>query len=126
MYFARLAEQKVKSVLHFKNYYLNMKFFVKMSLGALALAAVLGIVSFFLYQSGKYAPKLVVFIPFLVCMGIAFLLFPGVEPGPEIPDNKKLAYSFSKSKILVKIMWILFALIGLALGLFFIIVAGSK
>lgn len=94
-----------------------MKFSKQLPVGTIALGVILGAVNVVsMMMSDKYFPKLVVFACILLLFGIATLIFPGGDPGPEVPSNKKLAYSFSKASMVGKIMWILFAIAGLVLG----------
>lgn len=95
-----------------------MKFSRQLSLGSVILGLVLGAINVVsLYTSGSYFPKLMVFATLLLCFGMVSFMFPGGDPGPDVPNNKKLAYSFSKASLVGKIMWILSAIAGIALGI---------
>lgn len=104
-----------------------MKFSHKIGLGVLILGIILGLVNVIaIYAMDSYFPKLVVFATTLFAWGIAMLIFPVAEPGPEVPQNKQLGVAFSKAGILTKIMWILFPLIGLVAGFYLMISLGGR
>jgi hypothetical protein len=98
-----------------------MKFGIKTGLTFIIIGAVFVVVNYFTMQSKRYFPALLVAGPLFIGLGVGFLLFKGVEPGPEVPDKDKVKYYWKGAPVTSKIMWLLFAGLGGAAGVYLMI-----
>ena len=66
---------------------------------------------------GKVLTTVMAITPMLLFSGIVFLIIPGNDPPPDIPEKERIKHWWANSSSANKTVWIIAALAGVALGL---------
>ena len=94
---------------------------IQMGIATLVIAAVFTLANCFMYMMGKAYTVMLVMTPMLILGGISFLVFPGTEPAPGVPANKRPAEWWKRSPLKNKLIWITAMIVGLALGVWLMV-----
>ena len=75
------------------------------------------IASYITMMNGKVLTTVLAITPMFLFSGIAFLILPGNNPPPEIPEKDRVKHWWKNSPGSAKVVWVIAGLAGVGLGL---------
>lgn len=94
---------------------------IQMGVVSILLGVVLLIVNAVMLTMGKIFPVILAVTPPLILSGIMFLIMPGINPPPEIPEKKKAKYWWKNSPLINKTVWLFAIIVGLIAGIYLMV-----
>jgi hypothetical protein len=94
---------------------------IQMGIVSIVFGAILLIANLWMLNNGKVFPVMLAITPPLILSGIMYLLMPGTNPAPEVPEGKRVVTWWKISPLKNKIVWILAILVGSFIGVYLMI-----
>ena len=88
-----------------------------MGIVCLVFGIIFLIVNVVMFMNDKIYPVMLALTPPLIFSGIGFLVLPGIDVPPEIPEKERAKFWWKNSLNQHKMVWLIEILSGLAIGI---------